>query len=464
MKNYLVLVAIAVVFALVLGACGQGNGGGAAAPGGNGATADAPAAATEEIAPAEQTDDAATVNDGERIPMTVQFLGITDDQIETVISLGDYDQPYWRYKFGTREAIERYLPHLDVTFVDWGWAEALDAQQRSLIAAGNIPDLVFGELFMPTYANEGILYPLPQDIVDSVNPSFMISDPQGVPVAVAHRASVFMLFYNRDLLENAGFDSPPRYWDEWQYMSDTITALGQGEFWGGGIPSFPHAGGALRATPFFRQNGTDFFMDGRVMFDDPNLHETLQFIREMNRNLPPGLGNMADEGPMWNAFEEQQIIGFVVNGSWQASGAERNNLNWGVAPLPIPRGGQEGNCLVGAIFSAVPRGASNPEASFDIIRISLSEELSSIWLEDTVPSPRQDIISDSSRWEHNPTLAAAIEAVAGGQVTGLATFPANDTQIWEIINTQVLARTTITEDPVEDIANDAFNMINALLN
>jgi multiple sugar transport system substrate-binding protein len=274
-----------------------------------------------------------------------------------------------------------------------------------------------------------------------------------------------MLFYNKDLMEAAGLDPevPPTTWDEWQYMSDRITEAGNGEFWGGGIPSFPHAGGSLRATPFFRQNGTDFFKDGEVRLDDPRLHETLAFIREMNRNLPPGLGNAADEGPLWNAFEEDQIIGFVVNGSWQSTGAVRNEMNWGVATLPIPVGGTDGNCLVAAIYHAVPVGARHPEASFNLIRVALREELSAIWLEDTVPSPLNSIINDRSRYEDNPTLTAAMESVIGGDVTGLATFPQNDTQIWEIINTRVLARTTISEDPIETITADALAEINPLL-
>jgi len=395
--------------------------------------------------------------------LTIPYIGLTDDQIANAQTLGEMDTPYNRFMYGLRRTAEAELSDFDINFVDWGWAETLDAQQRAGIAAGNVPDIVVGEIFMPTYANEGILYPLPQDIVNMVNPSFFVRDANGAPVAVALRASVFMLFYNRDLLAAAGFDSPPRYWDEWQYMSDRITEVGNGAFWGGGIPSFPHAGGALRATPFFRQNGTDFFMNGQVMLDDPRLHEALQFIRDMNRNLPPGIGNAADEGPMWNAFEESQTIAFVVNGTWQAAGAERNGVNWGVAPLPIPRGGQEGNCLVAAMYVAVPRGAAHPEASFDIIRIALREELSSIWLDDTVASPRQDIVGNPARWQHDSALASAMEAVAGGQVTGLASFPANDAQIWEIINQRVLARTTITNDPIATITADALRDVNALL-
>jgi len=402
--------------------------------------------------------------DGE-IHLVVPYLGLTDDQIAVAESLGEMDTPYNRFMYGLRRAAETAMADqgAEVEFVDWGWAESLDQRQRSLIAAGDAPDIVVGEIFMPTYAAEDILLPLPQDIVDTVNPSFLIFNDNGEAVAVAARASVFSLFYNRDLLEAAGFNSAPTTWDEFQMMSDAITAAGNGEFFGGGVPSFPHAGGALRATPFFRQMGTDFIVDGELQLENQALIDTLYFIREMNRNLPLGLGNSASEDPMWNAFEVEQNIAFVINGTWQAGGAERNDMNWGVAPLPLPTGGVEGNCLVAAMYMAVPRGADHPELSFDIIRIALQENLSEIWLDDSVPSPRQDILDDTARWAGNETLAVAVEAVSTGEVSGLATFPANDAQIWEIINQQVLARTTMTEDSIATIVSEAAAQIRTLL-
>ena len=352
----------------------------------------------------------------------------------------------------------------EVEIVDWGWAEALDQQQRSMIAAGNHPDMVIGEVFMPTYANEDILEPLPQDIVDMVNPSFLINNPAGEPVAVAVRSSVFMLFYNYDLLAEAGFDTPPTTWEEWQTMSDAITAAGNGEFFGGGVPAFPHAGGALRATPFFRQMGTDFLVDGELAVESEGVMATLEFIREMSSNFPLGISTLDDEGPMWNAFEEDQTIAFAVNGTWQVGGLERNGVNWGVAPLPIPAGGQEGNTLVGAVYAAVPRGAANQEASFEAIRVALSYDVSSMLLREGGPSPRQDIIDNEELWMGQPGLEQATIAVSSGEVSGLASFPTNDGQVWEVINQQIISRVVIdTNTPISTIVADAAAQIRSLM-
>lgn len=397
------------------------------------------------------------------IRMDIQLLGLTNEQMEVYRARGDLYGPGPAFDLAVRRAIEE-MENVEVNFVDWGWAETLDTRQRTLIAAGDVPHIVGGEVFMPTYAAEGILLPLPRDIVDSVVPSALLHDNNGVPVAViGGGGSVFMLFYNRDLLQAAGFSHPPRTWDEWAYQSRRITEVGNGAFWGGGVPSFPHAGGALRATPFFRQLGVDFFQNGQVMLGDPRLHEVLEFIRYMNQFLPPGLGNNADEGPLWDAFEEDQIIAFAVNGTWQVGGAERNNMNWGVAPLPLPDGGQYGNCLVGVTFFGVPRGAPHPEISFDLIRVTLREDVSAQSFLNNRASPVRALHNRRYLFEHSEALTVAMDALAEGGFSGLVAFPRNSSQIWELINTQVLARTTMTNDPIATITADVQRQVDMIL-
>ncbi|MCL2204625.1 MAG: extracellular solute-binding protein [Defluviitaleaceae bacterium] len=396
----------------------------------------------------------------------IHLLGLTDDAIANYTELGTMGNPGQQFGLGVRNAILDIEGIGDVIFEDWGWAETLDSRQRAAIAAGDHPHIVGGEVFMPSYALDDLLLPLPQDIVDRVVETFLIRNPRNEPVAVAIGGTVFMLFYNYDLMAQAGFYAPPTTWDEWQMMSDAITAVGNGEFWGGGVPSFPHAGGALRATPFFRMQGVDFFQNGRLMLDDPRIHSTLQFIRDMNRNLPPGLGDAADEGPLWTAFNNQQIA-FGVDGTWRASYLEREGVNWGVTTLPLPAGGVPGNCLVGVTFVGVPRGASDTELSFNIIRAALREDVS-------VRAIPQGRVSPLRSIHHNERariaaegahMVVAYQIVYEGGFGGLVVFPRNSAEVWDIVNTMVIARTTQSPGtPIETITSEAIARINPLLN
>ena len=400
--------------------------------------------------------------------LVIPFIGYTDDQIkaaeQTAKENGTELGAEAKYHMQLMDAVKEKYPDYDVDWQDWGWAEALDQKQRATLTAGSPLDLVAGETFMPTYANEGILEPLPQDIVDLVTPSYLINDAEGKPVAVSLKSSVFMLFYNKDLMEKAGLDpnTPPKTWDEFKEMSDKITKAGKGEFWGGGIPSFPHAGGALRATPFFRQLGTDFGVDGKINLSDSKVQETLQFIRDMNKNFPEGLGNNASEDPMWNAFQKDQTVAFAINGAWQQTGCDQNNMNWGVAPLPT-KDGTEGNCLVGSNFVGVPKASKHKEEAFNIIRVALSEDLQKLWLTESTSSGLKSILDNTDLYSDNPTLTTANEAIKGGTFSGVAVFPKNDAQVWEVLNQKVLARTTMTNDPIDEICSQATQEIEALL-
>lgn len=405
----------------------------------------------------------------ETIKLKAPQLGFTEEQIQlakdTAKANGTPLTNYDNFYIGTTEKIANDFPNYEVEYLDWGWAEELDQKQRASILAGDVPSLVAGETFMPVYAASGMLEPLPQDIIDMVNPSFLLNDNDGTPVGLAYKSSIFMLFYNKTLMKNAGLDpeQPPKTWEEWAEMSKIITEKGAGKVYGGGIPSFPHFGGSLRATPFFRQLGVDFGGGTEVNLLDPKLQETLQYIRDMNANFPAGLGNSSDEGPLWTEFEKNQTVAFVVNGSWQQAKLVQNDVDWGVTTLPLPEGGAEANCLVGAVFVGVPKAAEHKDACFDLMRVLLDSELQKNWLKDTVPSPLNIYVEDDSLYKDNTTLKVAMEALKNGTYTGLTTFDKNDAQVWETINTKVLARTTMTNDPIDVICSEAQAEIENLL-
>lgn len=416
-----------------------------------------------------ETTQASSQAAAEKIHLVAPKTGFTAEQIQlekdNAAKNGTDLGPAAKFYIGVTDKLAKDYPNYEMEYVDWGWAETLDQKQRALILSGSAPSLVAGETFMPVYASSDILEPLPQDIVDKVNPSFLINNKAGKPVAVAYKSSLFLLFYNKTLMKNAGLDpeKPPKTWDEWRQMSRTVTEKGKGKVFGGGVPSFPHAGGSLRATPFFRQMGVDFGGGTTINLNDPKLKATLQFIRDMNANFPAGLANNSDEGPLWTEFEKNGTIAFSVNGSWEQAALTANKIDWGVTSLPLPEGGVPGNCMVGAVYVGVPVLAEHKEDCFNLIRTLLDDELQKFWLQEGTPSALKKYIDSDAEYAANTTLKTAAEALKSGTVKGLTTFDKNDAQVWEIINTKVLARTTITKDPIDTICSEAQAEIENLL-
>lgn len=454
---------VAMVMCLALVAC--------AAPAKTPADSAAPTGAGNETEAPGET--AAPQASGEGVKLSVVMLGYNDTQIEAAKAKDGGPVNSDHYYMTNREKAEAAYPDIAFEWNDWGWAEALDQKQRAAIAANTPPSCIAGESFIPTYANSGILQEIPADVLEGIDPSFIAYGTDGKPYAIAYKTSIFMLFYNKDLLSRAGLDPEvaPTTWSEWQRMSEQITAAGNGEYWGGGVPSFPHNGGALRATPFFRQLGTDFGGNDSINLSDPKVQQVLDYIRTMDKNFPAGLGNNSDEGPMWNAFEKkgEQNLAFAVNGTWQEASALRNGVNLGVAPLPLPdEGGEIGNCLVGTVYIGVPVGVSPEETSafWDFYKnVCLSAEQLQYWIDESCVVPLTSMIEDDALYEGEGKagLRVAIDALRAGTYSGQASFAKNDSQVWEIINQQVLARVTMTQDPIDQICQQAQTQIEPLL-
>ena len=145
----------------------------------------------------------------ETIKLTVPYIGMDQEAIDKAYETAQQEGTEVDYDVMVNihfvENVAEKYPNYEVEWVDWGWAEELDQKQRALFTAGTSPDIVVGETFMPTYAREGLLEPLPEDIAEAVNPSFLLYDQDGNAVALAWGASVFILSYNIDILEKFGY-------------------------------------------------------------------------------------------------------------------------------------------------------------------------------------------------------------------------------------------------------------------
>jgi multiple sugar transport system substrate-binding protein len=437
-KGLLAMGSLSLVVSLA--ACGGNN-----APASNTGSGESPTKSAE-----------ATAGTGNKAKLQV-VLGFTKSEVEE--QRNNTDPSTDKTNVVMYDALSKEYPDYDFSYEHWGWAEDLDSKQRAAILSGNVPDIIEGETFIPSYAAEGILEPLPEDIVKAVNPSFLVKDNDGKPVAVARSGNIFMLFYNKDLLKQAGLDPETvklDTWADWKAASDAVTKAGGGKVFGGGIPSHPHAGGSLRMTAVARSVGAEFGSEGKPTIDTPQNIEALQFVRDMDANFPKGIGNNPDEGPLYTSFEKNKSLAFVVNGTWQAKGAASNGINYGVKPLPVGPNGKPANTLVGFVYYAVPKASKSKEAAFNVLRTIVSKEVQLQIAGNGQLAANQEVQNDAANvYKDFPVIIDAVKQFQESVFTGLPAFSKNNAQIWEIINSSVIARTTMTKDPIETIVKQA---------
>lgn len=350
---------------------------------------------------------------------------------------------------------------ISVKTEDWGWGEQLIQKQTAGFLAQNIPDIIVGETQMPGFAQQGLLEPFPddlaQDIRDKVAPAaWSPMEYDGKIYGFASQPGVSSLFWNKDLVKQAGLDpdKAPATWDELLSNVTKVTEAGAGKFYGGGVYAGPNAGGYLRYGTLLIINGGGFADDqGQPIFNSDANVETVQFLKELNKNHPPGLMANTNEGAYFDAFKKGQIA-YLIDGPWRAGESAHLDIDYGMAQIPLSSDGQPGNITIGAAFHSVPKDAKNKEAAFEYIRVMYSEEIQQLIADTGARSPVLKSIAESEDYKAaHPEMYQHYLAMSGN-VQGLPTFAKEDSKIWQMFGDAV-TKSLMTNEDVKSILDDA---------
>jgi multiple sugar transport system substrate-binding protein len=264
---------------------------------------------------------------------------------------------------------ERAHPGVHVSLHQLPWTGA-HAKLLTAFVGGATPDVAqLGNTWIAELAELHALEPLgsrvresvavrPPDYFDGVWDANVIDDvPYGVPWYVDTR----LLFYRTDLLKKAGFEAPPRNWDQWRQTLAAIKQQAGPQRYSILLPlnEFePLTALALQqGEPLLREGG------GRGNFDSPGFRKALGFYVQMfDRGWAPPLSD-TQIANVWDEFG-RGYFAYYISGPWNI-GEFRRRLppersgDWMTAPLPGPDG--PGASIAGGsslvIFAASPRKA-----------------------------------------------------------------------------------------------------------
>ena len=393
-----------------------------------------------------------------------QIVASLEDQLEE----GDLSADQRR---GTEFTLEYMRTLAEVTAergvtwagVDWGWAEQLTQRQLNAFLAGQGPDVLVGETQMPGYAFNGYLEPFPAELEAKVRNEVVPGaygpmEVDGNIYGLATFPGVSILFWNKDLLREAGLDPDraPETWDEWLGMVEQITAAGNGDFYGGGTYAGPNFGGSLRVGPFMMMAGGGFVDEnGRASFNTPGNVRALSFMRELAKNSPAGAVAGAGEGGWWDAFNQEQIA-YVVDGPWRLGQSEALGMDVGYSVLPLPAGGEPANVTIGAAFYGVPTYSDNKEEAFIFIESLFDKRVQDIIVAEGLRSPvRIEYQQDA---EFMGSYIATFFESLFGDVSGLPTFIGErNARIWDVFH-QHMTEAIVTDGDITEILNRAQSL------
>ena len=245
----------------------------------------------------------------------------------------------------------------------------VDTYQQELtnaLAAGNGPDIfVINNTWLPSYKDK--LVPIPTDnsnpqilnvkkfqdnFVDVAAEDFIDKKQiYAVPLSVDSLA----LYYNKDLLNQAGITAPPATWSDFESDVQKMTK----------VDSFGNItqSGAAIGTAYNINRSTDILnllmlQEGTQMTDDNDLPSFDSYVTNQNgQSVSPGQAALnfytqfAQVGSLdytWNPTLHYSVDAFsqgtaamMLNYSWQAAtiNSEAPKLNYGVTPVPqFPNG------------------------------------------------------------------------------------------------------------------------------
>jgi multiple sugar transport system substrate-binding protein len=243
---------------------------------------------------------------------------------------------------------ERTHPGIKVVVQQLPWTAAHE-KLLTAFAGDATPDVAqLGNTWVPEMSALGALEPLaPRIAASSViaqsdyfpgiwDTNVIDGTVFGVPWYVDTR----LLFYRKDLLAQAGFNAPPKSWDEWRHMLMAIKAKVGAERYAVLLPVNEFEPllvlGLQQAAPLLRE-------DGRWgNFRNVDFRKALGFYREMfEQGWAPAMTN----NQIANLYTEfgRGYFSFYVSGPWNIGEFKRRlppeqQNSWMTAPMPGPLG------------------------------------------------------------------------------------------------------------------------------
>jgi multiple sugar transport system substrate-binding protein len=293
---------------------------------------------------------------------------------------------------------------IEMTIMPW---DSLYQTLLGALSAGEGPDIIGVNFnYVPVYASSGYVTDLTPYLEEGSNldpalwPESLVNLLQydGKFYAVPINFATLMMYYNKDLFEQAGLDpeNPPATWDEWIEALRTLTgegvygiALGERQT----IPNWPIL---LWGT------GGDLVIDGESALNSPETLEALNIWGPLVRD--EGVSPFGLTGAEADQLFQTGRAAMGITGPWMVNGFLEAGVNFDVAPIPEGPAGPV--TLADSVVFMVTESSPNKEAAIEFIDFWNSRDAQLYWSQETgFPPARLDLADDPELFEANEWAA-----------------------------------------------------------
>ena len=272
--------------------------------------------------------------------------------------------------------MEEY-PDIDVEIYHQPWGDYFTKIQ-TLWASGDaaaIPDVLF--LFpVPRYAADGVLENLDPWIeqsgydLDDYWPALLESATyNGSVYGFPRDIGLEVLYYNKAIFDEAGVEYPTGdwTWEDLRAAAEQLTVVEDGNR----VRRYGLAMEGGKYSLFVNQNKASILDDMRnpseCTLDEPAAVEAIKFFSDMmNSNFAMRDANLGQAGGDAAVFQSGQAAMIIQNAS-RISAFNEANMNYDVAPVPIPEDGQRSASAGGAAWT-MSAASDNKEAAWTFLQ------------------------------------------------------------------------------------------------
>lgn len=370
-KSKLAIVMILLLsLALILGAC---------------VTQPAQQAPQQEAAPAQEVEAEAAATE-EAAAEPAEAVATEEAAAEEAAAEGGPVTITWAF-WGSPEEAATHLQvaeafmaeHPDITIetMNEPWNDYFTKMQ-TLWASGDpaaIPDVLF--LWpTPRYAAEGVLENLDPWIeqsgynLDDYWPALLESASyNGSVYGFPRDIGLEVLYYNKDIFDEVGLEYPTDdwTWDDLLAAAEQLTVVESS----GRVSRYALGMEGGKFQLWVGQNGGSMLDDmnnpSTCTLTEPAAMEALQFFADMmDQNYAMRDANLSQAGGDAAVFQSGQVAMIIQNAS-RVSAFNQAGLNYDVAPVPIPEGGQRSASSGGAAW-VMSAQSDNKEAAWTFLQ------------------------------------------------------------------------------------------------
>ena len=373
----------------------------------------------------------------------VAFTLLMGTSIGTALAQDEVELTYWQYEFESKvdvvdtliEQFEAENPGITVEQQTFPY-DAFQQQVAAAVPAGEGPDVV--NLFygwLPAWADAGYLIPLPEetfdpaaiegDFIPTVQAARYEDAYWGLPTAVRNLA----LFYNQDMLEEAGITEPPATWDEFVTVARQLTVGENGRYEriGYGVAPDGQDHNLIREVLVRQYGGVPYSEDNtQVTYNSPEGKEAFAFYTSWATDDPIGVANFVPGGSSGSAAGYRtgflaERIAMVIDGSFAIDTFSEAGFNWSVAELPVlEEGGTRANFSSFWMNGLTPQAEESPEtleAASLFLEFLTSEAAMQTWLTEVGELPARAALAEDPALAKDPVYGPFIRALPYSSAT-----------------------------------------------